>query len=307
MLKIPSAALLFLSFFGFVRCAPEPLSESEIQELYRTPPSPLETPLSVFHLGHSLVSRDMPAMLAQMAGEGHRYESQLGWGTSLRAHWEAPGKPLNGGDVENAHPRYREAHEALASGDYDALVLTESVEIRSAIKYHHSWDYLARWIKAARKVNPDIRIFLYESWHETDDPEGWFNRIDRDLSMYWEGEILNRAQAVEGADAPVYLIPAGQVMARFLREVEARGGVNGIAGPDDLFTDTIHVNDLGFYLVALTHYAVIYGKNPAGLPRQLRRADGTLADAPGEEAAALMKQVVWDVVTSLPRTGVADP
>ena len=149
-----------------------------------------------------------------------------------------------------------------------------------------------------------IRIFFYESWHETDDPAGWFTRVDRDLALYWEGEILNRAMAVEGADVPVYLIPAGQVMARFLREAEARGGVDGISGLNDLFSDNIHVNDLGFYLVALTHYAVIYGKDPRGLPHELTRADGTPADAPSAEAAALMQETVWDVVTNLPRTGV---
>ena len=307
MIKMSSFTVVLLSLFGISRCAPDPLSESEIQAIYQTPPVPLEAPVSVFHIGHSLVSRDMPAMLAQMAGDGHRYESQLGWGTGMRAHWVHPDEPLKGGEVENDHPRYRDAREAMASGEYDALVLTESVEIRSAIKYHDSWDYMSRWIKAAREGNPDIRIFFYESWHKTDDPEGWFNRIDRDLSLYWEGEILNRAQAVEGADVPVYIIPAGQVMARFLREAEALGGVDGISGLDDLFNDDIHVNDIGFYLVALTHYAVIFGKPPTDVPRQLLRADGTPADAPGEKAAALMRKVVWDVVTALPRTGVSGP
>ena len=53
-------------------------------------PAP-ESGLRVFHLGHSLVGRDMPAMLQQLAVaagfDDHTYESQLGWGTSLRSHW----------------------------------------------------------------------------------------------------------------------------------------------------------------------------------------------------------------------------
>ncbi len=51
--------------------------------------SPLEVPagpLKTYHVGHSQVGRDMPAMLAQLAG--HEYHSQLGWGTSLKEHWE---------------------------------------------------------------------------------------------------------------------------------------------------------------------------------------------------------------------------
>ena len=71
-----------------------------------------------------------------------------------------------------------------------------------------------------------------------------------------------------------------------------------------LFSDQIHLNDLGAYLIALTHYAVLYGKSPVGLPHDLTRADGTPATAPGPDAALLMQNVVWDVVKSYPRTGV---
>ena len=62
---------------------------------------------------------------------------------------------------------------------------------------------------------------------------------------------------------------------------------------------------LGAYLVALTHYAVLYHRSPVGLPHQLTRADGTPADAPSAEAAALMQEVVWEVVQRHPETGVA--
>ena len=48
-------------------------------------------PMRVFQLGHSLVGRDMPAMLQQLAGPGHLYDSQLGWGATPKAHWgDAP-------------------------------------------------------------------------------------------------------------------------------------------------------------------------------------------------------------------------
>jgi hypothetical protein len=46
------------------------------------PPLPApKGPLKTYHLGHSLVGRDMPAMLAQLAG--HEYHSQLGWSKAL--------------------------------------------------------------------------------------------------------------------------------------------------------------------------------------------------------------------------------
>ena len=65
------------------------------------------------------------------------YDSQLGWGTSLREHWE-PDLPINGFDAENDHPRFRPARDAIGSGDYDSVVLTEMVEIKDAVKYHKS-------------------------------------------------------------------------------------------------------------------------------------------------------------------------
>lgn len=304
MPKFTSAILAssLFSLSGLFGCDPKPLASAEVAALYTPLPAP-DRPQAVYHIGHSLVSRTMPAMLAQLAGDGHRYESQLGWGTPLRHHWE-PDIPVKGHEAENAHPRYRDAHEAVNSGDYDALVLTEAVEIRSSLKYHAPWDYLARWTKAARAANPDIRVYLYETWHDTDDEEGWLTRIDKDLPRYWETEIIDRAMAVDGV-GPIYVIPAGQVMGRFIRAVEAEGGIGGIQSVEDLFDDTIHLNDIGAYLVALTHYAVIYGKSPEGLPHELALHTGKPANAPSPEAAQRMQEIVWDVVTEYSRTGVA--
>lgn len=305
MLKLVSmiSSSLLAGIFGLFACAPEPIASGIADSIYATPLPAPEGPLSVYHIGHSLVGRDMPAMLAQLAGEGHRFESQLGWGTPLRHHWETD-IPVKGHESENDHMRYREAHEAVGSGEYDVLVVTEAVEIRASLEFHASWDYLARWAKAARAANPEIRIYLYETWHNTDDPEGWMERIDADLEKYWEREIIDRAMAIENV-APVYVVPGGQVLARFLREVEKRGEVGGIREVSDLFTDTIHFNDKGAYLMALVHYSVIYGKSPVGLPHELERQNGQPAQAPSAEAAQLMQEVVWDVVTRYPRTGVA--
>lgn len=310
-----TAALMLafgLSACGLVRgCAPAPISPEAFEALHAAPSPAPSGPLAVYHLGHSLVGRDMPAMLAQLAPDGHRYDSQLGWGVPLKAHWE-PDVPINGFDRENAHPRYRDAHEAIGSGAYDAVVLTEMVEIRDAIQYHDTPEYVARWARAAWEARPDAQLYFYESWHRLDDPEGWLERLDRDLDQYWIGEILRGAQAREGVAAPIRLVPVGQVFAAVTRAVEAvEGGVDGLASRTDLFgkapdgtQDMIHFSDLGAYLTALTHYAVLYQQSPVGLPRQLARADGLPADAPGPAAARLMQEIVWDVVTRIPATGV---
>ena len=42
----------------------------EAEALYARPLPQPEGPMRVYHLGHSLVGRDMPAMLEQLAGPG---------------------------------------------------------------------------------------------------------------------------------------------------------------------------------------------------------------------------------------------
>jgi hypothetical protein len=286
------------------------LDPAALSALYAQPLPPPDKPLRVFHVGHSLVGRDMPAMLEQLAGAGHDHRSQLGWGAPLKSHWE-PDVPINGFEQENAHPRYQDATEAVKSGRFDALILTEMVEIKHAIKYHDSPAYLRRWARLAREARPDTRVYLYETWHQLDDPQGWLQRLDDDLPLYWEGELLAKAQAHGDTGGPIHVIPAGQVMARFVKRAE-QGGVAGLSSRKALFAitkegtqDNIHLSDLGNYLVALTHYAVLYHRSPVGLPHRLLRADGSAADAPPEEVARAMQEVVWEVVTRYPKTGVA--
>ncbi|KKB80641.1 hypothetical protein VW29_16665 [Devosia limi DSM 17137] len=276
--------------------------------LYDRPALVPERPLSVYHLGHSLVGRDMPAMLAQLAGNGHDYQSQLGWGTSLKEHW-GPIEGINGFDVENDHPRYRDAASAVESGDYDSIVVTEMVEIRSAIAYHDSANYLARWAERAHSARNDVNVYLYETWPEITDPEGWLERVDLDLTRYWEQQILLPAAAKSGH--PIYVIPGGQALAAVVRAVIERGGVDGVTRVEDFFAlapdgsqDAVHFNDLGAYVIALTHYAVLYQRDPSGLPYQLNKAGGSAAVSPGPALAELMQATVWRVVNAYPKTGL---
>lgn len=278
------------------------LSDAEFADRYAAPLAP-QRPRAVYHLGHSLVGRDMPAMLAQLMG--NTYHSQLGWGASLRNHWQGD---VPGFAEENATPAFRPAREAVGSGDYDALVVTEMVELKDAIRYHDSATALADWAQLAQAARPDVRIYLYETWHRLDDPAGWEARIAADLPQLWEGQLLRPAMARSGQ--VIHVIPAGQVLAALVRRIEA-GEVPGLTSRADLFgrdgagPDMIHLSDLGHYVVALTHYAVLTGESPLGLPDALVRADGEPAQAPGPEAARIMQEVVWQVVSRYAPTGVS--
>ena len=284
----------------------KPLSAEAMAARLAVPLSVPDAPLAVYHLGHSLVGRDMPAMLAQIAG--HEHASQLGWGSSLKDHWTGT---VAGFDTENAHVHHRPAAAALDSGDYPVVVVTEMVEIRDAIRYHQSARHLALWAARARKAQPDVRLYLYETWHRTDDPEGWLERIDRDGVRYWHGDLLAGAMAQEGVGT-IYLIPGGQVMAAAVRAIEA-GAVPGLTDRDDLFArdetgavDTIHLNYTGAYLMALTHYAVIYQRSPEGVPQELTRADGSPVTLLSAEAARVLQRIVWEVVSGYSLAGMSN-
>lgn len=309
-MRLVIVLLLVIAVLGVVwwRFAPEraPAHDdgADLRALYDAPRVLPDGPLRVYHLGHSLVGRDMPAMLAQMAG--HDYALQLGWGAALREHFQGP-EAVNGYQAENATPRHREAHQALASGGYDAFVMTEMVRLKDALQYKESTVYAGKWAAEAVAGNPDIALFLYESWHALDDEPEWLARFPADLDQMWSQLLWSAARA---ADRPVWLIPVGQVMAAVVAEAESTG-IAELTARDQLFArnadgtlDTIHPNDLGLYLVALTHYAVLYGRSPVGLPHQLTKADGTPATAPSAALARRMQDIVWQVVQAQRLTGI---
>jgi hypothetical protein len=288
------------------------LSEADFAARYAAPLTVPQGGMAVYHLGHSLVGRDMPAMLAQLAAAagitGHAHGSQLGWGASLDQHRRGD---VPGFAEENAHPAHRPVAGALASGTYDAVVLTEMVEIRDAIRYHDSAAALAHWAAAARAGNPQARVYLYETWHRLDDAEGWLERIDRDLARYWQGGLMRPAMA-EDATGTLYLIPAGQVMAAVVRAIEA-GQVPGLTARTDLFArtpegavDPIHMNDRGNAIIAMTHFAVLYHRSPVGLPHALTRADGTPAEPLPDAAVPVIQSLVWQTVRRYAETGLGN-
>ena len=290
------------------RPAPLPQMDQAEFDAAFAPLTPPEGPLDLFHLGHSLVGTAIPAMLAQLV-QGHRYGAQLGWGTTLKNHWLGPDE-IAGYEAINLPPDARDAKQAIAAGSHDALVLTEMVELKDAIKWFSSSHYLAEWARLARQGRPDIRLYLYETWHRLDDPAGWLERIDSDSSTLWRDELLRRAMS-DPAVGTIYRIPGGPAMAAVVRAAEA-GQVPGLGKREALFAraddgsqDMIHLGDLGAYVVALTHYAVLYHQNPEGLPHRLRKPDGQMAEAFSDDGALAVQRIVRDVVRADPLTGLA--
>ena len=301
-LLLPLAALGLLAAYLVFQWFPGGLSDKELAQYYGTPKPPPDGPLRVYHLGHSLVGHDMPVMLEQLAGAGHSHASQIGSYATLQSHWE-PDIPVKGFEKANKHAAFQDPKEALQTGSFDALVLTERIGLSETIREAKTPEYVAKWAEMAWAANRDTDVYVYETWHYLTTKWGWLRRIDWDRLRHWQAGITD--QAVKDTGRAIHIIPAGTVMATFVREVKSQGGVGGITRAEDLFRDHIHFNDHGAYLVALTHYAVLYRKSPVGLPFDLKKADGTPMQPLDPKAAALMQEVVWQVVSTYPRAGVS--
>lgn len=248
-------------------------------------------PVATDHLGHSLVGPDMPAMLA--AAAGHRWHAQTGWGTSLRNHWEGEVNGLSSGAT------HRDPRDALASGEYGAVVFTEMVELRDALRWHEPGKTLARWADLAKAGNTAVRLHLYETWHRLDDPDGWEARIAGDRAALWEAGLLRPALAKGHL---LHVIPGGALLAAAVGAAE-RGDLPGITSRHEFFSDEIHLSDLGSWTIAMLHYACLYRRSPEGLAARLPRGDGTLAGAP-EDAAAALQALAWKIASDDPLSGI---
>lgn len=146
---------------------------------------------------------------------------------------------------------------------------------------------------------------------------GWAGRLTR-----WVREPTCRPAK------PIFLVPVGTVLARLAERSEGLSMADLFANPyvewpagwprDDLEeeearrvlatlprrhpeadVDDVHASDLGVYVAALVHFAVLYRQSPEGLP--------PLAEGLDARTAARLQRLVWDIVRNDPRTGVSYP
>jgi hypothetical protein len=127
----------------------------------------------VFWVGHSLVdgrdwndpkSKNLLDHLEGFAASGnktyafHRHTipgAPLGWNWGTTQSWNQV-RPQIAPLTDKSHADY---------GTFDAIVITEGVNIESSYDAWASGFYARKFFAAARNANPNARLFLYESWH----------------------------------------------------------------------------------------------------------------------------------------------
>lgn len=246
-------------------------------------------PLNVVQSGHSLTDGIIIPL-----GDMVRAASMRG-GSLDKA--TAPGSPM---DWRWANETLPDIRQPQVMARYDVLVLTERVPLSNTVQWHASDDWALHWFEHAWRHG--ARTVLYSTWVDVDsgpdfdnkwnDPEAHLPFRQRLIleEARWK-DILRHVNTNRPDGAPeMTIIPGPAIMAQAYDDVSA-GRAPGISRIEALFEDSIHLNPMGNYLIALAHFAVVYGGDPTALPTSLAARSGL-----SKAQARWMQELVADVL-----------
>ncbi len=258
-----------------------------------------------FHIGNSLTDT-VDGWIEPVAQSG---------GHDLDFHrFTIPGAPTDwlwnhpGGGFGDTH--YREAFFVLAPIDH--LFLQPFAGHGRAIE--NEADYGGRFDAACREHSPGVQLWLYAQWPDQEFQDAWAQGRDSasglglEPAATWEQGVANHLRYIErirdrlDADRPgpaVKIVPAGSALATIKQRVDA-GEFPGI---DNFFaaffSDAVHLSPRGRYVVALVHYACLFGESPEG------KVDG-LTSGFNDEQLSIVQRITWDTARGYRFAGVGD-
>jgi hypothetical protein len=238
-----------------------------------------------FYSGHSL-SDGVPEVVELIARSlGHRFNFEVqSQGYSLlrqrtkgdnpsAADWPGyrAGNNRRGSGL-NVAEELRQPRR-LAPGDkYDVLVVTERHDLPSIARKERTAFYLAEMSKQLLAGNPDGEVLFYHTWLNLDPEVPWpWIDYERAVAPMWEC-LASRANLdlPRRGDSPrVRVLPGGSALAE-LAAALWDGKVPGVVAKTPgarvrlLFSDQVHMSDIGRYYMGLLQYAVVFGRSPEG-------------------------------------------
>lgn len=265
----------------------------------------LAQPVRAYFLGHSLVNFDIPNMTQKLSDAARRpfgYRAQIGIGANLQWQWQKPYSAQ--GDIWDT---------TLQRQRFQHFILTEAVPLQGQLIYSNTSAMVDSFYRYAARYNPDIRLYVYETWHCTNtgtptgcmwDPDNstlWRPRLTRDLPK-WEGILTPLRNRYP--DRTFYLVPGGQALAMLSDSIDA-GKLSGLTNIRNLFSDDIHLDARGNYFIACVMYAIIHQRSPEGLPFELTNPwGGPYKEYPTRQQALAMQRIAWRTVCGYAQSGV---
>ena len=275
-MRVLSSSMKSSTLHGFILAAAAaalafpaaPIARGVDAPVSSAPLAPLTKGQRLFFCGHSFHFH-VPAMLDELAKSGGFNDqvivgkSMIGGSKSLW-HWDVK-------DESN------EAKKALLAGTVDVLTLTP---------IYLPDDGIEKFAQLGSEHDPNIRVTVQEFWLPFDQYEPHFydppqipppSKVDhhaatgaslRAMHQRYFDEMDAHIRAVNKklGKQVLFAVPVGQAVIA-LREKIIAGEAPGLKVQEDLFTDPLgHPAAPLQALITYVHYAVIYRKNPIGLP-----------------------------------------
>ena len=223
-----------------------------------------------------------------------------------------PGSPLGGiwaSYDTNNNPPFGSTKNAFENYDWDAVTLQpfdSGLENDKAIILNY-----ARLIK---DKNPNVQFYIYSRYPRTPQGKTFETATGEDWKKLWEytygaggqtnehrkffEDLRNAFNATDrgGLNKEALLMPLGDILYAF-NEKAMKGEVPGHASAWDLYSDGIHMNGAGEYLVMITFYTTIYKEDIRGtkVPANYGVINPTLVE--------MLQQTVYEVVFNHPYSG----
>jgi hypothetical protein len=157
----------------------------------------------------------------------------------------------------------------LQSGTYNHIIFLEQYLTATHVVADDTVPRSRLWVDIARQGVPAAQGWLYGVWYEIDSkasPSGW---IAYELAqVQFHNAICKRIKDATGDDR-VRPLPVNGALATLCNSATT-GSVPGITGANNtatmnvLFTDNVHLTDVGKYYVACFVSAVLTGSSPVG-------------------------------------------
>jgi Ca2+-binding RTX toxin-like protein len=234
--------------------------------------------------------------IAESQGRSHEWGRHMIPGAPLNWIWSHPDQ----GFQESPYGYYP---TALANYQWDALSLQPFD--RSLDGQEGDLAMANNFINLAKTRSPNLQVYIYQRWPRKQDNNPNPTAADWDamwLSNYtggWQNTESRSyydtlAQSLRSAHAdlpPTQLVRVGEVLYALNQRMKS-GQVPGYTSIWDLYTDHVHLNNVGSYIVGATYYATLYRNTPLSIP--IPSDYGTVPAA----TAQIIQQTIWDVVSA---------
>ncbi len=267
-------------------------------------------PLSSYSIGNSLTLDMLGGNIGDIAAaKGFSLTSgqHIRAATSLTTLYNLPA------DYDSASPG--PFTTALPGNRWDAVSLQSYYGGRDGIPSTLATDLeaLQAFISLAVSsgANANTRFCLYAPWPNIDlnDSASYSNlwlmstaNAPSEPTLLCRSYFQHLYPLAKSANPGLRLIPAGELIYVLDQKMRA-GQLPGFSGAANLYRDGWHLNSIGRYIVSLEAFAVMFQKDPRGVPFTYDAGNPGIVPSPALLSAmtknlSAIQQTVWEVVTA---------